>query len=254
MSLERTPLIAGNWKMNGRRADGVALAAAVVERLAAAGPIGCELLLCPPATLLMEIARVLAGSGIALGGQDCHCADRGPHTGDIGAAMLADAGCRYVILGHSERRAGHGESDALVAAKVSAAGRAGLTAIVCVGESQADRGAGNAEAVVGGQLEGSLPAGAGAGNTVIAYEPVWAIGAGRTPSPDQVRRMHGHIRGHLATLRGRADAARTRIVYGGSVTPANAATLLALDDVDGTLVGGASLDAEDFWAIARSCR
>ena len=254
MSLERIPLIAGNWKMNGLRADGIALAKAVVDRVAAAGSPPCEILMCPPATLLTEVGRVLAGSGIALGGQDCHAADRGAHTGEISALMLADAGCRYVILGHSERRAGHGEGDSLVASKVVAADRAGLTAIVCVGETEAERGAGDALAVVGAQLEGSLPADPTARNVVIAYEHVWAIGSGRTPSPDQVRQVHGHIRGRLTVALGRTEAARTRILYGGSVKPAGAAALLALGDVDGALVGGASLDAEDFWAIARSCR
>ncbi len=252
MSIERIPLVAGNWKMNGLRADAIALAKAVVDRVAGAPP--CEMLMCPPATLLTEVGRVLAGSGIALGGQDCHAADGGAHTGDISARMLADAGCRYVILGHSERRAGYREGDDLVASKVAAAGHAGLTAIVCVGETEAERGGGNALAVVGAQIEGSLPADPSARNIVVAYEPVWAIGSGRTPSPDQVRQVHAHIRGRLTAVLGQAEAARTRILYGGSVKPANAAAMLALDDVDGALVGGASLDAEDFCAIARSCR
>ncbi|MFQ5954646.1 MAG: triose-phosphate isomerase [Kiloniellales bacterium] len=251
MSRER--LIAGNWKMNGLLADGLALANAVVERVADAGRLPCELLLCPPATLLADVGRVLAGSPVALGGQDCHLADHGAHTGDISAAMLADAGCRYVIVGHSERRADHGESDDLVAAKAKAAYRAGLTAIVCVGETAAERDAGRAAAVVAAQLAGSLPAEATASNTVIAYEPVWAIGSGRTPSLDQVRDMHAHIRGRLKEARGEADSAAMRILYGGSVTPKNAAGLLAVDEVDGALVGGASLVAEDFWAIAQSC-
>jgi triosephosphate isomerase len=240
----RNKLVAGNWKMNGLRADGLALARALV-RCAAAGRPRCDLLVCPPATLLWEIGGVLAGSGIALGGQDCHPAAGGAHTGDLSAEMLADAGCRYVILGHSERRQEHGESDALVRAKIAAAWRAGLTAILCVGETREQRAAGDADAVVAGQLAGSLPPGADADRLVVAYEPVWAIGTGLVPTPEDIAAMHAGLRARLP--------AATRILYGGSVNPGNAAAILALPEVDGALVGGASLKADQFWAIAACC-
>jgi triosephosphate isomerase len=238
--------------MNGLSGDGLALAQDLAARVAPGRP-PCDLVLCPPATLLAEVAVVLADSGVGLGGQDCHTADSGAHTGDISAVMLADAGCRYVIVGHSERRADHGETNAIVAAKTTAAHRAGLTGIVCIGETEAERDAGIALAVAEAQLAGSLPEAASAANTVVAYEPVWAIGTGRTPTPDEVREMHRHIRRCLSDRLGEAEAARLRVLYGGSVKPSNAATLLAVADVDGALVGGASLVADDFWAIARCC-
>ena len=241
MTAARRPLVAGNWKMNGLAADGLALARAL-----AAAPAGAaELLVCPPATLLAPVASALSGSRVALGGQDCHAEAAGAHTGDISAAMLADAGCSYVIAGHSERRAGHGETDAMVRAKAAAAHRAGLTAIICVGESAAERDAGRAEAVVAASLLASLPEGARPENTAVAYEPVWAIGTGRTPGVDEVVAVHAALRAALGGL-----GAGTRILYGGSVKPGNAAALLAPDDVDGALVGGASLSAADFLAIA----
>ncbi len=240
-------LIAGNWKMNGLRADGLALARAI--RAGATG-VPADLLVCPPATLLETVGQAIGGSTIALGGQDCHAAGPGAHTGDIAASMLADLGCRYVIVGHSERRADHGESDATVQAKAAAGLAAGLIAIVCLGETEAERDRGEALAVVARQLAGSLPAKASAANTVVAYEPVWAIGTGRTPSSADILAVHGHLRRELA---GRfSDAAGFRLLYGGSVKPANAREILALADVDGALVGGASLKAEDFLAIARS--
>lgn len=242
------PLIAGNWKMNGRRAEGLALARAIA---AGAGGIEAELLACPPATLLAPVGEALAGTQVALGAQDCHPAPSGAYTGDIAAPMLADLGCRYVILGHSERRAGHGESDALVRAKAEAARAAGLTAIVCLGETEAERDRGEAFAVVARQLAGSLPDRANGANTVVAYEPVWAIGSGRTPTATDIAALHRHLRGELA---GRfAGAAGFRLLYGGSVKPGNAKEILAIADVDGALVGGASLKAEDFLAIARAC-
>ena len=242
------PLIAGNWKMNGLRADGLALAQAI--RDGAAG-MKAELLICPPATLLAPVGAALAGSPVALGGQDCHADRPGAHTGDIAAAMLADFGCRYVILGHSERRADHGETDELVGAKAAAALAAGLIAIVCLGETEAQRDRGQALDVVARQLAGSLPGDASAANTVVAYEPVWAIGTGRTASSADIVAVHGHLRRELAgRLR---DAAGFRLLYGGSVKPGNAREILALPDVDGALVGGASLKAKDFLAIARSC-
>jgi triosephosphate isomerase len=240
----RNKLVAGNWKMNGLRQDGSALARDLVRRTVAQPP-PCDLLVCPPAPLLPEIAGILAGSGIALGGQDCHPAAKGAHTGDVSAEMLADAGCSYVILGHSERRRDHGESDALVRAKIAAAWRAGLTAILCVGETRQQREAGDAAAVVAAQLAGSIPEGADPDRLVVAYEPVWAIGTGLTPTLDDIARMHADIRARLP--------ASVRILYGGSVNPGNAAEILALAEVDGALVGGASLDAGQFCAIAACC-
>jgi triosephosphate isomerase len=240
-------LIAGNWKMNGLRAEGLALARAIC---AGAAGIGADLLICPPASLLASVSDSLAGSPVALGGQDCHPDRPGAHTGDIAAVMLADLGCRYVILGHSERRADHGETDELVRTKAMAAHSAGLIAIVCIGETEAERDRGQALAVVTRQLAGSLPGAASAANTVIAYEPVWAIGTGRTPSSADIVAVHSHLRRELAAHF--SDAAAIRLLYGGSVKPANAHEILALPDVDGALVGGASLKADDFLAIARS--
>lgn len=244
----RRALIAGNWKMNGLRADGAALATALAARMQTAGTVGFDLLLCPPATLVHHIADCIAGTPVLVGGQDCHAKVSGAHTGDISAAMLKDAGARYVIVGHSERRQDHAESDAVVAAKAAAAHAAGLIAIICVGETRDQRVGGEANAVVTQQIAGSLPVGATAANTVIAYEPVWAIGTGLTPTTADVAAMHSHIRAELA---GKVDdASSVRLLYGGSVKPANAAELLAVTDVDGALVGGASLQTEDFWAIA----
>jgi triosephosphate isomerase len=244
------PLIAGNWKMNGLRADAMALAVALKELTVAAEPLGCDLLVCPPATVLHEVWTVIRNSPVALGGQDCHPEEKGAHTGDISAGMLRDAGCRFVIVGHSERRVDHHETDALVRNKATAALAAGLTPIVCVGEALAERDSGRALDVVARQIEGSLPRPVAA-EIVIAYEPVWAIGTGRTPSPDDIAALHGHIRSLLGG--GSGAAAVPRILYGGSVKPANAKEILALPDVDGALVGGASLRAEEFWAIAQSC-
>jgi triosephosphate isomerase (TIM) len=244
-------LIAGNWKMNGLKADGLALARALVERVRGEGA-GGDLVLCPPATLLMAVGDVIRGSAIALGGQDCHSEAKGAHTGDISAAMLRDAGCRYVILGHSERRSDHHESDALIRAKVRAALATGLAPIVCVGETAEERDHGEALAVVARQLAGSLPEAIGTAQLVIAYEPVWAIGTGRTPTTEDVAAVHAHIRRALAGKVG--DAAATPILYGGSVKAANAGELLSVANVDGALVGGASLVAEDFWAIAKAAR
>jgi triosephosphate isomerase (TIM) len=241
-----TTLVAGNWKMNGLCDDGAALARELAKRaVAAAGGVGCELLVCPPATLLSTISAIIAGSGIALGGQDCHATPKGPYTGDISAEMLADLGCSHVILGHSERRHGHGETDAIVRDKVSGAWRASLVAILCVGETGEQRRSGEAVEVVSAQLAGSIPDGAGPDILVIAYEPVWAIGTGLTATADDITAMHAEIRSRIPL--------GTRILYGGSVNPKNAAEILGLPEVDGALVGGASLNAEDFWAIARSC-
>jgi triosephosphate isomerase len=233
--------------MNGLREGGVALAAALKERVV--GGLACDVLVCPPFTLLHEVARVLRGSGIALGAQDCHEGEPGAHTGDIAAAMLKDTGCSFVIVGHSERRHGHGESDALVQRKAAAAHRAGLAAIVCVGETEAERDRGLAFDVIARQVERSLPEGAAAADTVIAYEPVWAIGSGVTPTPADIAELHGFIRGELGRLLGKAEIDALRILYGGSVKPANASELLLAQDVDGALVGGASLTASDFYAV-----
>ena len=252
MPAPRRPLIAGNWKMNGLRAEAEALAADLARRTWAVGAPAFDLVLCPPFTLVARVAAAVAGSGIAVGGQDCHAEEKGAHTGDVSAAMLADLGCSFVIVGHSERRADHGEDDALVKAKAEAALAADLSVIVCIGETAAERQAGRTLATVAGQLDASLPNGAGATNTVIAYEPVWAIGSGLTPSAEEVQKVHAHIRGELAQRLGGEEALGVRILYGGSVKPENAAALLTLADVDGGLIGGASLDADGFWTIAQS--
>lgn len=230
-------LIAGNWKMNG-----LAAGISELDAMIAAGDRGVDLLVCPPFTLVSAFAQRAAGSAVAVGAQDCHPQQSGAHTGDIAAEMLADAGLGHVIVGHSERRADHGESDSLVQAKAAAAHRAGLVAIVCVGETLEQRDAGETLDVVGRQLKGSIPAGSTAANLVVAYEPVWAIGTGRTPTVEQVAEVHGFIAASLP--------AGVRILYGGSVKPANAAELLSVPHVDGALVGGASLKASDFLAIA----
>ncbi len=235
---EACKLAAGNWKMNGLRAD---LAEARALAAACSEP-GCGVLLCPPATLIAPMAEALAGSRVMGGGQDCHASESGAHTGDIAARMLADAGARHVILGHSERRADHLESSEVVAAKARAAQAAGLVAIVCVGETEAERDAGRTLDVVLGQLAASLPDGSSAANTVIAYEPVWAIGTGRTPSLEQIAEVHDALRTAVP------DAAMS-LLYGGSVKPGNAAEIFAIGNVDGALVGGASLKAADFAAI-----
>jgi triosephosphate isomerase (TIM) len=249
-----TPFVLGNWKMNGLRAEGEALTRQLVERQRrreAGGTLG----ICPPATLLAPIgalldANGLGGSAILLGGQDCAPAPKGAYTGDISAPMLADAGCRLVIVGHSERRHGHGEDDRLVRAKAAAAHAAGLIAVLCVGETEAERDAGAAIAVLDRQLEASLPDGASAENLVLAYEPVWAIGTGRTASGTDIATVHAHLRRRVSALV--EGGATVRLLYGGSVKPANAGEIMAIADVDGVLVGGASLDAAQFDAIYRA--
>src|SRR3954469_18190246 len=239
------PLIAGNWKMHGTLAESVALAGAVK----AGATVGPELLVAPPFPYLHPVAAALAGAAVALGAQDCHPAAKGAHTGDVAAPMLKDVGCGYVILGHSERRANHGEIDAAVRAKAEAALAAELGPIICVGESEAQRRAGAAEPVVTAQLDGSLPEGFATAGGVVAYEPVWAIGTGRTPTEAEIAAIHAVIRGELEARFGAAGGA-LRILYGGSVKPSNAQAILALPHVDGALVGGASLVATDFLAIA----
>ena len=248
MTHESRPLVAGNWKMNGWR-NSLVEAASICEAVAAGGAGTAEVVVCPPATLLMAVAQICDRSPVGLGGQDCHAEASGAFTGDISAEMLKDAGATYVILGHSERRAGHNETDKVVRAKAEAALRAALAAIICVGETRATREAGDALRVVGAQLAGSIPENSPPGQIVIAYEPVWAIGTGLTPTPGDIAEMHGFIRDRVNEhLPG--QGARLRILYGGSVQPANAAELLLVEDVDGALVGGASLHSAEFMAIA----
>ena len=240
------PFVAGNWKMNGLRSS----AAEIIRVVQGAGALtAVDLMVCPPATLLGLFAAIVEGSAVRLGAQDCHTESHGAFTGDISAEMLKDAGASAVIVGHSERRTYHKETDADVRAKALAARRAGLCAMVCVGETRAERENGHALAVVRTQLEGSIPDGATAGNLVVAYEPVWAIGSGLTPTPADVAEMHGSIR-RLLRLRFADEGAGMRILYGGSVKPSNAKELLGVADVDGALVGGASLKADEFLAIA----
>lgn len=237
-------LAAGNWKMNG-----LGESLAEIDALNTAHPSpGCDVLICPPATLLARLSERAAGSAIATGGQDCHVASSGAHTGDISAEMIGDAGGTYVILGHSERRADHGESSDLVRAKTEAAWTAGLTAVICVGETLDEREAGRTIEVVGGQLAASVPDGATAENTVIAYEPVWAIGTGKVPTLDEIGAVHDDIRARLVERLGEG-ANGIRILYGGSVKPSNASEIFGVSNVDGALVGGASLKAADFGGI-----
>ncbi len=243
-------LVAGNWKMNGSKASLVEIE---TVRDAVKAETDVEVAVCPPATLISRASVILSSSAIRVGGQDCHAAASGAHTGDIAAEMLADAGAEMVIVGHSERRADHGEDDATVRSKAEAAWRAGLTAILCVGESEEERRAGNELKVVEGQLSGSVPDGATPANLVIAYEPVWAIGTGLTPTGDDIRAMHAHIRAELGKRFG-ADAEGIRILYGGSVKPDNAAEIFAVEGVNGALVGGASLKAADFMAIINAAQ
>ena len=246
------PLVAGNWKMNGvdaSRAEIKALSAALYPVLTQK----VDVMICPPATLLSRLGQDVAATKITLGGQDCHANAKGAHTGDISAEMLKDAGAIAVIVGHSERRADHGESDAVVRAKAEAAWRAGLVAIICVGETEAERKAGKTLEVVATQIAGSIPDGATAANTVIAYEPVWAIGSGLTPTVGDVAEVHGDLRNRL-TARFGAEGSQMRLLYGGSVKPANAAELMAVPHVNGALVGGASLKAADFLGIIAAYR
>ncbi len=247
------PLVAGNWKMNGLKpslaeALGVSDALQQDEALAAAA----DVMICPPSTLLMVMSEVLGGA-LQLGGQDCHTAESGAHTGDTSAEMIKDAGATAVIVGHSERRADHGETDAIVKTKAEAAHRAGLVAIVCVGETEGQRRAGLTIDVVARQIKGSLPDGATAANTVIAYEPVWAIGTGLTPTTDDVAQVHAAMRNLLLEQLG-DEAGGMRLLYGGSVKPSNAAELMSVPNVNGALVGGASLKATDFLGVIAGCK
>lgn len=246
-------LVAGNWKMNGLKASAKEVKA--LARLMAKAPkrAKCDVLVCPPATLIPALKDAAKGSKIAIGGQDCHANVSGAHTGDISAEMLKDAGAAYVIVGHSERRADHGETSAIVRDKALAAHRAGLVAIVCVGETEAQRDAGETLAVIREQLAQSLPKGITAKNTIVAYEPVWAIGTGRTPTADDVAKVHAAIRAALKK-RFKAEGEAMRLLYGGSVKASNAAELMAVPNVNGALVGGASLKAADFNGIIAAYR
>ncbi len=248
--MTRRSLIAGNWKMNGTRASLRELGA-MVDAARGGLSASVDLLVCPPATLLSAAVET-AGEALALGGQDCHTAASGAHTGDLSAPMLADLGARFVIVGHSERRADHGESDTLVAAKAKAAWGAGLVAVICIGETEAERKGGETLSVLGRQLAASVPDGATGANTVIAYEPVWAIGTGLTPTVADVAEAHAFMRRTLEERFGAGEGGAIRLLYGGSVKPSNAAELLAVANVDGALVGGASLKAADFIAICEA--
>jgi triosephosphate isomerase len=239
------PLVAGNWKMNG-----LAVSEGELTKIVnGAAGIKADLMVCPPATLIADFAAAARGSAVTIGGQDCHAEPSGAHTGDIAAEMLKDAGAVAVIVGHSERRTDHHETDPQIRAKALAAHRAGLMAILCIGEQRAEREAGQTLDVIGRQLDGSLPEGGTSANLVIAYEPVWAIGTGLTPTPADVAEAHAFIRKRLQARFG-AEGGRVRILYGGSVKPANAKELLTIADVNGALVGGASLKAADFLGIA----
>lgn len=244
------PLIAGNWKMNGLAKESAAELSALVSNAKSQNEVGCDILICPPALLVSEMASLSEGSAVSIGAQDCHANEKGAHTGDISAEMIADAGGSYCIVGHSERRTDHEESNADVKAKAEAALRAGLIAIVCVGETLEERESGKTLALISDQVKNSLPDGATAANTVIAYEPVWAIGTGMVPATSDVDEVHNHIRNDLKGLMEDADG--VRLLYGGSVKGSNAAELMAVENVNGALVGGASLKAEDFWPIVET--
>ena len=250
MTQSLRPLIAGNWKMHGTNAFASDLAGSLADKMSDVGNNGVEMLLCPPALLLGAVRVSIGDSGISLGGQDCHAAEQGAHTGDTSAAMLHDAGCAYVIVGHSERRADHDEDDATVNAKATAAQTSGLVPVICIGETLEEHEAGRAVEVVTGQLRGSIPEGSSAASMVVAYEPVWAIGTGRTPTLDDISEVHDAIRSALKGVS--SDFESVRILYGGSVKPENASEILAVANVNGALVGGASLKTDDFWAIVEA--
>jgi len=246
----RRPLIAGNWKMNGLRQDSLLRVENIVAALSKISNSPFETLICPPATMLGMISSSIKGSKIFLGAQDCHPDSSGAYTGDISAEMLADMGCSHVIVGHSERRSAHGETNKLIFEKASSAIAANLIAIICVGESENQRANGQTKNVILSQLSASLPPHSTAANMIIAYEPIWAIGTGVTPQIYDVQEIHSLIRENLSGIISSANADQTRILYGGSVKPSNAYEFLSLPDVDGALVGGASLNWEDFMAIA----
>ena len=241
----RRKLAAGNWKLNG-----ISEALAELEALKSDHPAAkVDILICPPATLVHRAAEKVADALISIGGQDCHANDSGAHTGDVSASMLADAGATAVIVGHSERRQDHGESDEQVRAKAAAALTAGLIAVVCLGESLEQREAGETLAVIGAQLAGSVPDEVSPDRLVIAYEPIWAIGTGKVPTLEQIADVHDFLRAELISRFGADTGDAIRLLYGGSVKPANAAEIFAVENVDGALVGGASLKAQDFSPI-----
>lgn len=242
----RRKLAAGNWKMNGTRADWDQVQPIV--DIAVDDP---EIVMCIPAVLITEFS-VRSRGAISIGGQDCHANDAGAHTGDLSAHQLQDAGATYVVLGHSERRADHGETDALIASKARAAYRVDLKAIICIGESEAERDAGTTLDVIGAQLDASVPDEARGNTTVIAYEPIWAIGTGKVPTLEQIAEVHDFIRSRMTERFGEATANTMRLLYGGSVKPSNAADIFAVSNVDGALVGGASLKSEDFAPIVQA--
>ena len=248
----RRRLIAGNWKMNGLRAD-LAELDKIADGVGPSRAKGPECLICPPATILAAAKASVGDKPLALGAQDCHTAEKGAHTGDISVAMLTDAGAAYIVVGHSERRADHGETDAIVKAKSEAVLAGGAIPIICIGETLGEREAGDTLRVIATQMAGSVPDTDPAGNIVIAYEPVWAIGTGLTPTSEQIAEVHGAIRGHLRDRFG-AGAEDVRILYGGSLNPKNADEILAIADVDGGLIGGASLKAESYLSIVTSAR
>ena len=250
--MARKKMIAGNWKMNGLLADGVDLAKGIAQEVKSMGKPECEFLVCPPFTLLTSVKKVLRGSKVALGAQDAHFAEKGAHTGDISPLMLKEIGCQYVILGHSERRADHGESSELVNKKAVAVNAAGLKTVICIGETLEQRDAGKTIEVCTKQIQGSVPETATSANTVIAYEPVWAIGTGKTPTAQDVEEVHAAVRKALAKKLGKGNAGKMLILYGGSVKPSNAKEFLSLPDVDGALIGGASLKVSDFISIAKN--
>lgn len=252
--MARKKLIAGNWKMNCLTEEGVALAKGIASKVKE-NKFDCEFLICPPFTLLSNVKKCLRGTKINLGAQDVHFAEKGAHTGDISPLMLKDLGCQYVIIGHSERRVDHFESNELINKKAIAAHNAGLNTVICIGETGEERDEGKTIAVCQEEIFGSVPDNATAKNTVIAYEPIWAIGTGKTPTSQDVQEVHEAVRKALAKKLGKSTANKMRILYGGSVKPSNAAELLSLPDVDGALIGGASLKVEDFIGIAQnSCK
>ena len=251
--MSRQMLIAGNWKMNVMNFDGIALANGLADKLKTAGELSFEMLVCPPYTLISSVSNLLSNLPVSVGAQDCHTEEKGPHTGDISAAMLLDVGCSYVIVGHSDRRSMHGETDAEVLRKAKIANSCGLNTIICVGETESERDSENTLSVVKEQILGSVPDSATAENTVVAYEPVWAIGTGRTPTIEEVQRVHAVIRSLLASKLGEDTANGMRLLYGGSMNAKNALEFLSLTDVDGGLIGGASLKVDDFWEIGQSC-
>lgn len=245
---KRRRIVVANWKMNGRLTSGLVLAREIVQKAEAHKPLTYDIVLCPPATLTWPVSETVAGTPVQLGGQDCHFATHGPYTGDISAAQLADLGCKYVIVGHSERRQGYGESNALIAQKVEAVQLAGMTAILCVGETAEQLAAGSTADIIALQVKESLPKNIRASSLVIAYEPVWAIGSGQQPTPSEIAGVHKIIRKVIGS-----SGEIVRVLYGGSVTPANASNILAEEEVDGVLVGSASLNSDGFWSIGEKC-